>query len=314
MNADTMNMNSYPVESYERAYRTLRAHFGGRINIGLTQAAVTDQRSKEADSMRENPDAYRFGEIMEHDRANLYRTAVYNGRHVMTVEDAKRIYFDETGRRSDTIARVMAASSPERNNRVQPAMPSRPAAPYRVLRTGNENENDFSGETGLIFGADGKRPATVEKPAPAGQSKFGAALERLFPGERIAKVRGRRINSFPAAALALVLIFALVLLIPVTMTVLIHQASSDVNDLGSELREMQSTADELRVELDRKNDLKVIEDIAINQYGMIRLEQSTSRFLRLNRADAIESYTAGTESSGVVPALLSALGIRVGND
>lgn len=313
MNAQKMN-GDYNTESFNRAYRTLRMRYSGRINNGLTNAAVKEQHRNELSSMNEHPAAYRYCEIMEHDRVNLYRTAIYNGKNVMTVEDMKRIYYDETGRRCDHIARGAATGALNSAGQNRTVVPSRPAAPYRVLETGDANAESFGGERSVVFSADGKLPANVEKPGHDEKSKLEVIMEKIFPGEKIANVRKRRINSFPAAALALILIFTLVLLIPVTMTVLIHQASVDVNDLNSELRDLQAEADELRVELDTKNDLRLIEDIAVNQYGMIRLERSTSRFLQLNRSDVIESYAESTQNPGVVPALLSALGIRVNSD
>ena len=46
---------------------------------------------------------------------------------------------------------------------------------------------------------------------------------------------------------------------------------------------------------------------------MIKLNDSTIRVLRLNDIDSIESFT-DKKSNSVVPALLSALGIRVGDE
>ena len=60
-------------------------------------------------------------------------------------------------------------------------------------------------------------------------------------------------------------------------------------------------------------DLREIESIAVNELGMIRLNQSTLKVLHLNDIDTIESFSDSKEES-IVPALLSALGIRVGNE
>ena len=46
---------------------------------------------------------------------------------------------------------------------------------------------------------------------------------------------------------------------------------------------------------------------------MIKLNQSTLKVLRLNDIDTIESFSE-KEDTSLVPALLSALGIRVGNE
>ena len=135
------NRDDNDFDSYEYALAALKARYANRGVAGEAQSAVAEQKTREAASVRENPEAYRYGEIMEHDRYNRYRTG--NGGSVMTVDDVHRIYKDETGK--SVTAEVRRAALAAGND-----SDARPASPYRVLETrsaDSTNSDDFAGKT-----------------------------------------------------------------------------------------------------------------------------------------------------------------------
>ena len=81
-----------------------------------------------------------------------------------------------------------------------------------------------------------------------------------------------------AAGIAWVMIFAIVLALPITLAVLKSEASANLNDKRQELAILESEAERLESEFEGKLDLREIERIAVNEYGMIKLNE-TGRFL-----------------------------------
>jgi tRNA splicing endonuclease len=86
-----------------------------------------------------------------------------------------------------------------------------------------------------------------------------------------------------------------------------------LNAKQKELYALEQTEEELRAEFESSLDLREIESIAMNEIGMIKLNDSTVKLLRLNEIDTIESFSE-KKSNSVVPALLSALGIRASDE
>ena len=310
-------------ESYDVAYTALRARYAGHGTAGAAQATVAEQQAREARSMRDYPEAYRCGQIMEHDRYNYYRTGVSGDMAVMTVDDLKRLFYDETGRRTD-VGALRAMAERRRTEGKDSDVPTavRPAAAYRVLEYKTDVSDDgaeFTSRRELVLRGEDRISAQVEKGNESGLSARMHALaekaKKWIPEEKVGKLTGVRNISSPVAGIALVVVFAMLLCLPVILNVLINQTDSELYALEDQIRALEAEEAELRVQLEAKNDLRFIEDEAINRYGMIRLEQSTFRYLRLRGDEVIETYTPERRgNNAAVLALLSALGIRRGDE
>ena len=311
-------------ESYDVAYTALRARYAGHGTAGSAQATVAEQKAREARTMRDYPDAYRCGQIMEHDRNNYYRTGVSGDVAVMTVDDVKRLFYDETGRRTDVGALRAMAERRRAEGGTASAEAIRPAAPYRVLEyrenpAETDDGEEFKSRRGLVIRGEDRVSAQVEKENESGLAARMKALsekaKKWIPEEKVGKITGARNLNSPVAGIALVVVFAMLLCLPVILNVLINQTDSELYALEDQIRALEAEEAELQVQLEAKNDLRFIEDAAINRYGMIRLEQSTFRYLRLRGDEVIETYTPESRgNNAAVLALLSALGIRRGEE
>lgn len=315
MNASAVRAEYNPVSeaSYENAYTTLKARYAEQGVVCSARQAAAEVREREMKTMQGENAAYRCGQIMEHDYFDRYRSGAAANEAYMTVEDAKKLFSVTTGREAGKVARNCGKVSADE-------LKVRPAAPYRVLETREEGSDDagFSGNRELVIDGERRVAAKVEREESVSAVRMRQLAEKAkkwFPSEDVEKTRGVKTLGSPVAGIALVLVFALVLTIPIMLNVMINNTTSEIGELQKELRALDAEADELRVELEKKNDLRVIEEAAINQYGMIRLDQTTFRYLRLKNTDMIEKCTTEEKSgSAAVLALLSALGIRVGNE
>ena len=264
------------------------------------------QLERERKSAAEFPEFFKLADMMESREGYAYRSGDNCGERYMTNEDYNRIILERT-----KISQYeMSAAAPER-------IIPRPAAAYSVVGCGRSmvGTGFASSVCENVIDSDGYGVARVER---ADTNLIGAIVRLIgqwFPAhtaERQKRVYRRRLAS-SAAGIAWVVIFALVLSLPIVLSVLKSEAMSELNAKQDELYALEKTEKELRAEFESSLDLREIESVAMNEIGMIKLNDSTIRLLKLNNIDSIESFSE-KKSNSVVPALLSALGIHTGDE
>lgn len=259
------------------------------------------QMERERKSAAEFSEFYKLADMMDTREGFAYRNGEYNGERYMTNEDYNRIILEKT-----RIPQYDMDAVPENVIR-------RPAAAYNVMSSGKSmagagavasvcNNVIYGEEYGLV---------RIERATTDLSGALLRIFEKWFPAHCIDKVKGkqRRRLASSAAGIAWVLIFALVLALPITLAVLKSEAISNLNVKKEELHALERVEADLLAEFESSLDLRYIESVAVNEIGMIKLNDSTIRILKLNDIDSIESFT-DKKSNSVVPALLSALGIR----
>lgn len=118
-----------------------------------------------------------------------------------------------------------------------------------------------------------------------------------------------RPTRFPISALATVVVCSVVVMFMVYSGVMINDVMSDISNLENESVKLAEKERELSLELEVKNDLRVIEEIAVNELGMIKKDFVTKNYITMGNEDKIEVYGA-EESEGLDTSstLLSAIG------
>ncbi len=303
-------------DSYNNSYAVLKSRFFGRGVLEGARMLVEEQIKSEDETRLSNPAAYLFGNVMEHDYKNKYRTGAANGTPYMTVDDLKRLYYTEAGYRAGEYG-ARRTSRKSRARDLEAAMvAARPAAPYRVLeerRVGEETEALWG--TKQLVASQGKYRRSVVERAD-GTAKCVETYKKWFPSNEVIKTSGlrRRRSTGTLAAAVLSLLFAFVLALPVFMNIMINDVSGEVGALQSEIREKEEEVRELEVLLRDKNRKYGVEELAVTRYGMIKADKANLKKLDLKQSDGIESFDyEQSESRGIVPALLSALGIKRGS-
>lgn len=263
------------------------------------------QIEREKKSVSEFPEFYKLSDIMSSSFGNGYRSGDACGAKVMTYEDYIRLIVAET--------RIPEYGKCKRESyQVDP----RPAAVYTVRECGKALANSgVSSSCESVIDGDGYSVSRVESSDTTVYGSFKRFLVDWAPLHTVRRPerKYRRRLASSAAGIAWVMIFAVVLALPITLGVLKSEASSDLTEKRNELAALELAEERLEAEFESQLDLREIEKVAINDYGMIKLNQSTIRVLRLNDIDSIESFSEA-ERTPVVPALLSALGIRVSDE
>ena len=115
------------------------------------------------------------------------------------------------------------------------------------------------------------------------------------------------IGSLPIGAMLTVVVCAVSLMFIVGSSVLLSDASDDYADMQNEISALAKQEDELLIALEVKNDLRTIEDIAVNKLGMDKKDLITRQYIKLSDEDIIETYEEDNTNVGL-STLLTAIG------
>ena len=295
---------NYRVE-YNEAIKSMSVNDEEFESLKDINAELELQLEREKKSVSDYPEFYKLSDIMSSSFGNNYRSGDACGAKIMTYEDYVRLIVSET--------RI-----PEYGNRKceRYHIDPRPASIYTVRECGKAlSKNGISSSCESVIDGDGYSVARVESSdttLSGGVKRFLVQWAPMHTVKRPERKYRRRLAS-SAAGIAWVMIFAVVLALPITLGVLKSEASSELAEKRNELAALELAEERLEAEFESQLDLREIEKVAINDYGMIKLNQSTIKVLRLNDTDSIESFSEA-ERAPVVPALLSALGIRVAEE
>lgn len=121
----------------------------------------------------------------------------------------------------------------------------------------------------------------------------------------------RKKTAFPLGAVFMTLIFGMVLAFVVHSSVRINEVNSSLSDLQAGIALQNAELRALELELETKNDLRVIEDIAKNQLGMTKKDNINKEYISLGEEDnvTLEETENEKNASG---SLLSAIAGRFG--
>ena len=121
----------------------------------------------------------------------------------------------------------------------------------------------------------------------------------------------RKPTRISFARLASVMACALILTAIVYGGSQINEESRRYSELNAGLELLQKENQALELELKEKNDLTVIEDMAKNDLGMIKVSAAEQRYLTLSGEDGIKTYAEKDKNMGFGMNLLNAFGEKI---
>ena len=123
----------------------------------------------------------------------------------------------------------------------------------------------------------------------------------------------RKSSSFSLGMLVSVMVTAMVLAMVVFSGSLINEEARRYSELTSTLENLQAENKTLTLELEEKNDLTVIEDLAKNELGMVKVAEAEQKYISLADGNSIQTYTAETGDTSVTFHMLNAFGEKISN-
>lgn len=291
-----MNANAETAASasYNIAYNSLERRFFGRGTADAARKIAFEQEENERKTAELSPAAYSLGNY----RGGMgldpkYRTGVDEDGYYMSCEDYKRCFSDGMGYSpSVEIKRIENKVAVYLKNKYGDKRIDRTRVPIERLAEPYTHNTDRS-----------------VKVSPS--QCLAPVTNKFAPPQTIVPIKDRRFRTLPVGAMAIALLFAVLLALPVTLSVMKKERSDAVIAAEARLDEMEDKVASLENSLSVKDDLNEIRRIAVDEYGMISMDLSTTHYLALGGKDRIEAFSEERGNTGMM-ALLSALGISRG--
>ena len=260
---------------------------------GVTRAVAAqnaEQIEKEQETRKLAPEAYRLSSMSDAAVKGRYR----HGKEAMSGKDLIQ-YFNET--------RAIRTRNED--------FSILPASDDSVLSGENEKNCHFVvkyEEQVTLKEKIAALPAQIRQ-LPAKTVQFiRTSAPAWFDFSPVDTTSGTR--RFPLSAFAAIIAVAVSLMLIVASSVMIHHGEKRVSQLTVELSELAGEVSDLQSELNVKNDLLAIRDIATEEFGMIEEKYVKMQYLSMGSGDSIEVFEEKKQETVGISAILSAIGLK----
>ena len=259
-------------------------------NRGIAEKVQSDS---ESEARRERKNAKKYASDADiSPKSRKYKTGVHEGKLYTSSDDFARYYNDLRGPKT-------------------PDAPSRDEEEYKKAIADSEKEIRLQSKKEMrlairrLMGQKCREIGLI----PPNPKKLIEATNKGFFADDPEDRREARAQKMPRRVLPTVLLVALSLFLIVSSSVMVSRAESDVSRLESELEELIELDEKLKVDLEVKNNMVNIKEIAEEEYGMVSAEYVASRYVHIEREDKIVINDQPRVQSAFVT-LLEALGLK----
>ncbi len=151
-----------------------------------------------------------------------------------------------------------------------------------------------------------EREAKNKRPTPFTPSWFKGVLLGFEEDETEIKVKKSPISAGLVIGIA---IFAIVVLMIIFSFAQISEFKKEISSLDAQKEELVERIDQLSLEIDLKNDIRVIEQRATEEFGMVKSNRVESKYISVAAGEKIELPAPSEESDGgMFSTMLSSMG------
>ncbi len=260
----------------------LSERYADRGVAKAVKASAAEQIDREEQTRELAPDAYRLSLMSDAAVKQIY----CRGNEDMTAPDLVR-YFEET-----------------RNMRLKDADFSLVDEEIEETTALAESDTIASRE---LKSVEKKLPAKVKQISASLCEQWKKGAPVWFDSRKVDTGADRR--TFPLSAFAAVIAVAASLMLIVVSSVMVTQAESRVTALQLEIDEVAEQVADLNADLDVQSDLRLIRQIAVEEYGMVSEEFVRMDYYLSEKKDRVEIYEEEAQQEIGLSALLSAIGV-----
>ncbi len=258
-------------------------------NKGIAEKAHIDAQN---DIAAENKRWSRLGDGTVDPKSKKYKTSLHNGKLYTGSDDFARYYNDLRGPKSPEAA---SRDEEEYQKALADAQGQVKLQSKKEMRLAiRKLIGEKLRETGII---------------PIRPKKLMETVEKGFPdAEAQGEVKAKHKKLPKGMVLAVMTIFVSLLLI-VTSSVMVSRTESDISSLESELEDLKELEAKLNTDLEVKNNMIDIKEIAEGEYGMVSAEYVASRYIHIVRENEIIIGNEYASKSAIIR-LFEALGLK----
>ena len=135
--------------------------------------------------------------------------------------------------------------------------------------------------------------------------KVVAAVKEL---PKVRTIKAKKTVPFPTSVVFVSVICTVLFMFMMLTMAQINEFTQDISALQSELSELRKQEEELRLNVELKNDLRVIEDAAVNELGMVKADEVTKNYVIVGNEDKIEVVIPETVEDSLMSTVMSSIG------
>ncbi|MBQ7968609.1 MAG: septum formation initiator family protein [Clostridia bacterium] len=135
--------------------------------------------------------------------------------------------------------------------------------------------------------------------------KVVAAVNEL---PKVRTIKAKRTVPFPTSVVFVSVICTVLFMFMMLTMAQINEFTQDISALQTKLSDLQSQEEELKLNVELKNDLRVIEDVAVNELGMVKADEVDKQYVVIGNEDKIEVVVPQTTENSLVNTVMSAIG------
>ncbi len=209
----------------------------------------------------------------------------------MTTDVSKKKNIVENENNSRNIKRNTAQNRTERRGTASQSHDRRVSG-YTRVKSGEHKRRS------VVRTPDMSRPdAKVVNPnvalgsLPAAERKERAVPVAALRAEpKVRTITDTKKEAFPYSIVFLSLICSVLFIYMIFNYVQINEHTAALSDLKAEIATLSVEKDDLTAKLDKKNDLTYIEKIAREEYGMVKIDEITKKYVTMDPGDTITSF------------------------
>lgn len=161
-------------------------------------------------------------------------------------------------------------------------------------------------------GVPGSRHATVKAGIAAEDKNIFVRVKEFLKDVHKAEHRVKK-TPLPIAYASLVIVCAVMAMVMIFSYSQVSEREGMINSLGARYNDLSETAAKLELELETRDDIRKIENIAVDYIGMVNSDVAQTKFVSVSADDRVEILKSDAEEEeGGFSALLSAIGEGIG--
>ncbi len=183
-------------------------------------------------------------------------------------------------------------------------------AVYSTVPGRNYASNSRQGSVKNNQRKGGAAPRNTAKANP--RKKAEDKMDPIIPSLEISEKK----KFLPPVFVAMLLVSTLMIMFLVMSISEIYETTNEIAELESEIIMLKSDAEDLKLQLEEKNDIRLIEEIATTQLGMTKEDSLQRRYVSLSDGERIDILETEEEKEGgvLLSSIFSAIGDFFGNN
>ncbi len=125
---------------------------------------------------------------------------------------------------------------------------------------------------------------------------------------KVRTIKAKKNMPFPTSVVFVSVICTVLFMFMMLTMAQINEFTQDISALQNRLSELQKQEEELRLDVELKNDLRVIEDAAVNKLGMVKADEVKKQYVVIGNEDKIEVVEPETTEDSLINTVMSSIG------